>query len=71
MKICLLPGDGIGVEIVDAAVRYLTLLPRNLALKSNMINSSSVAALLMLLAYPCRKQPLLLLRLLTQYCWVP
>ena len=29
MKITLLPGDGIGVEIVDALWKYLMLLPKN------------------------------------------
>lgn len=36
MKICLLPGDGIGVEIVDAAVEVLDAAAKNSALKLNM-----------------------------------
>lgn len=56
MKITLLPGDGIGVEIVDAAVEVLDAAAKNLALKLNMINNSSAVAQLTQLAFPCRKK---------------
>lgn len=70
MKICLLPGDGIGVEIVDAAVEVLDAAAKNSALKLNMTSSSSAAAQSTQPAFPCRKQPSPALRLLTLCCSV-
>ena len=70
MKICLLPGDGIGVEIVDAAVEVLDAAAKNSALKLNMTSSLSAAVQSTQPAFLCRKQPLPALRLLTLYCSV-
>lgn len=39
MKITLLPGDGIGVEIVDAAVEVLDAAAKNITLPLNTIKT--------------------------------
>lgn len=39
MKITLLPGDGIGVEIVDAAVEVLDAAAKNIILRLNTIKN--------------------------------
>ena len=39
MKITLLPGDGIGVEIVDAAVEVLEQRLKNIILRLNTIKN--------------------------------
>ena len=65
MKICLLPGDGIGVEIVDAAVEVLDAAAKKFGFEieydKQLIGGCAIDA---------TGVPLPALRLLTLYCLV-
>ena len=70
MKITLLPGDGIGVEIVDAAVEVLDAAAKKFGFEieydKQLIGGCAIDAT----GVPCRKKLLLLLKLQTQYSLV-